>query len=373
LTRARNAAARNDMEKQQALLRDAAAAIQREMLRQPFSPSLATDYVKVAGPTMELARIIEALARPLRHHRMTNPYLVLLADMAADPEFDRYHEPLVQDARDAAGAQKARPLSEEVGETWAPEKLRLAAAIQFLRGDYDRAHKELELAAEVYEMLATTAPLGAASCYAELAICQFLADPSDARPALASATRAIALAPESRPGRELKSNVQQRMVEFHLAADQEEEAVDLLKKTAPPGTTEDDLHQELALRYREMCESLLERREAGGILRKPPAQLAPKLQRWVARAIELGPGDAYTHYLAADLAFYVGDDAATAAHLQDALDNGLPTELAQQFLDMACEQRPDCQPLLSLKAAIAPAAAPNAPLPETPQRNPAPD
>lgn len=359
LTRARNAAARGDVEKQQALLRDAATAVQREMLRQPFSPSLATDYVKVAGPTLDLAEILEVLARPLRHHRMTNPYLELLREMAADPEFDRYHEPLV-------------PKPEEVKETWAPERLRLAAAIQFLRGDYDRAREELELAAEAYETLATTAPLGAASCYAELAICHFFARPGDARPALASAARAIALAPESRSGRELKSNVQQRMVEFHLAADQEEEAADLLNQTAPPGTTEEDLRQELAIRYRHMCESLLERREARGILRKPPAQLAPKLRRWVGRAIELGPGDAYTHYLAADLAFYVGDDKATAAHLQNALDRGLPTELVRQFLEVACEQRPDSEPLVSLRAILAPPAALPAPSPDTPQGDPAP-
>jgi tetratricopeptide (TPR) repeat protein len=373
LTRARNAAARGDVEKQQALLRDAATAIQREMLRQPFSPSLATDYVKVAGPTLDLAEIIEVLARPLRHHRMTNPYLDLLGEMAADPEFGRYHEPLVQEARVAARARKVGPRFQESSETWAPERLRLAAAIHFLRGDYDRAREELEPAAEAYEALAATAPLGAASCHAELAICHFLAQPGDARPALASAARAIALAPESRSGRELKSNVRQRMVEFYLAADQEEEAVNLLNRTAPPGTSEDGLRQELAVRYRLMCESLLERREAGGILRKPPAQLAPKLQRWVGRAIELGPGDAYTHYLAADLAFYVGDDAATAAHLRDALENGLPTELAQQFLEVACEQRPDSQPLVSLRATLAPAAAPDAPSSDTPQRDPAPN
>jgi len=373
LTRARNAAARGDMEKQQALLRDAATAIQREMLRQPFSPSLATDYVKVAGPTLDLAEIVDVLARPLRHHRMTNPYLELLREMAADPEFDRFHEPLVQEARDAARALKVGPGPDVVPETWAPERLRLAAAIHFLRGDYDRARDELERAAEAYETIATTAPLGAASCYAELAICHFFADPREAQPALANAARAIALAPESRSGRELKLNVQQRMVEFYLAADQEAAAVELLKQTAPRGTTEDGLRQELAIRYQQMCESLLERREAGGVLRKPPAQLAPKLRRWVDRAIELGPGDAYAHYLAADLAFYVGDDKATAAHLRDALESGLPTELAQQFLEVACQQRPDSEPLVSLRAVLTPTAVPPAPSPDTPQGDPTPD
>lgn len=353
LVRAGNAAARNDTQKQQALLKDAAAAIKRELLRQPFNPSIAVDYLGVAGPTLDLQEVIEVLARPLRHHGLsepyvTEPYVALLRSLAADPQFDRYFSPLMEEAKRAVTAHPIGGKTIPAGvrfqsrtRSWAPEKLRLAAVIRSIRGDYQGARDLLEPAAAAYETLAKSAPLGAAGCYHELAICRFFSDPSNPEAALKSADRAIALAPESRLGRRLKLSVTQRMVDYHLAADNEEVAKRLLRETGPPGATEDDLLRELAARYRRMCESLLGRREAGGALRKPPKRLATRLAHWIGRAIELDGHDPFAHYIAADLAFYVGDEKASVDHLRNALDNGLPVGLARQFLQVALDQEPD--------------------------------
>jgi O-antigen ligase len=351
LTRAANAAARGDLEGREPLRQAAVAAIRRELRRQPFNPSISIDYARVTDPLVDPAEFMEVLARPLRHHRVNNAYMDLLRELAANPEFDRLAEPIWQGAQRAAASP---PIDERSGknlEVWAPEKLRLAAAIHFIRGDYAAASERLNLAAAAYQQLAAS-PFGAASCYGELAICQFFHDPGDPAPALASARRAIALAPRSRQGRELKLSLRQRMIEFHLAGNQEQEAKRLLKATAPPGVTEADLLNELGRRYLRLCESLLERREAGGVLRKPPADVAPKLQRWVARAIELNADDPAAYFLAADLAFYVGDDEATAAHVQKALERGLPIESARRFLQLAREQEPDSAPLASLWRAL---------------------
>lgn len=367
LIRAGNAAARDDQEKQQALLKEAALSIKRELLRQPFSPSIALDYVRVAGPTLDLTEMIDLLARPLRHHGITEPYVAepyvaLLRELAVDPEFDRHLAPLVDEAKLALTSPSIDEQDGEARKTWAPERLRLAAVIQTIRGDYTGARTLLEQAAPVYDALATSAPLGAAGCYDELAICRFFSDPSEPATALESAFRAIALAPDSRLGRQLKSGIRQRMVEYYLASDNEEESKRLLRETAPFGVTEDDIVRELAARYRRMCESLLSRREAGGVLRKPPAQLAPKLSRWVERAIELNPYDPLSRYIAADLTFYLGDDLKTVVHLRDAINHGLPVEQATQFLQLALHQRPESRALKSLLGALAP--------PETPDEAP---
>jgi O-antigen ligase len=354
LTRARNAAARNDVEKEQALLKNAAAAIQRELLRQPFDPSMTIEYLRIAGATLDLPETIRLLARPLRHNRVTESYLRFLRQFAADPQFDAGFEPIFMEAARALTVLPGYAPPADTVEVWAPEKLRLAAAIRFLRGDYAEARDVLQVAAAGYDALATSAPFGAASCHGELAVCQFFSDPDDPAAALASASHAIASAPQSRSGRELKLSVKQRMVDYCLADNDEEMAKQLLRETGPQGVAEGAVLSELGVRYRTLCESLLDRREAGGVLRKPPADLTPKLQRWARRAVELNPDDPYAHYMAADLAFYVGDDVATAEHLRSALRYGLPPEQVMDFLLTARDRKPDSQALNELWHALVP-------------------
>jgi len=370
ITRARSATARNNLEKSRALLEDAVAAIRRELLRQPFSPSVAADYMRaqrnLAGSALDLAEVVDVFARPLRHHQVTGSYVDILAELAAEPEFDRQLEALL---REAANALTTPPIDDQTGEpreTWTPEKLRLLATVRFMQGDYHGAREVLELAASAYDAIAGAVPFGAASCYAELADCWFFSEPNDPPLALASATRAITLAPVSRSGRLLILSVQTRMVDYFLAANEEEKAKHLLRETGPSTATDEDVLRELAARYRKMCESLLGRREAGGLLRKPPADLVPKLQRWATRAIELNPDDPLAHYLAADLAFYVGDDDVTAKHLRDAIDKGLPPDLARQFVQTARDKRPNSSALEALWSSLAPLQPPSRPAGESP-------
>jgi len=230
-----------------------------------------------------------------------------------------------------------------------------------MRGQYDRARENLELAAAAYEAFAASAPIGAASCYAELSDCRFFDKPDDPASALASATRALVLAPESLPGRRLRESVTRRMVDYHLAADEEEAALRLLRDLKPSGTADDDVVMRwLALRYRRMCESLLQRRK-GSVLRKPPKELLPKLRRWMQRSIDLCPDDALAYYLAADLAFYGGDDETTVTHLKRALELGLPPDSAIQFLRIALEETPQSTALRALSASLQPERPEDAP------------
>ncbi len=362
LTQAGNAGARNDWSGQEAGLKAAAVAINRELRRQPFVPEIAADYVRIqrglVESASEFAEFMDVFARPLRHNRISRVYVDLLAELAGDPEFDGRLEGLLEEA---IRAIRTPPIDEGTGlpqETWAPEKLRLVATVRFLRGDYRGAKAALELAAPCYDSLALSAPLGAASCWAELADCRFFLDPSDAKAALASAGRALATAPQSRSGRLLAFSVKTRMIDYALAAGFEDRARLLVLEMGAGEVGEPGIRRALGDRYSRMTESLLNRRDAGGLLRMAPAHLVPTFQRWLARAIELNPDDPVAHYLAADLAFHVGDDKAAAGHLRSALDRGLSPELALQFIHTALDRKPESEPLEELRDSIVPLQSP---------------
>jgi len=361
LIQARIASVRGDEPASQALLKNAAAAVERELLRQPFDVGTTVDYLRASGATLDGRQVLDVLARPLRHNRIADSYVEVLRHLASDPDFERRLEPLLHEARNAV---RGSPPTDQAGsplEIWAPEKLRLAAAIRFLRGDYETAASELEWAAQGYESPAASAPLGAASCYAEWADCQFFGRPDEPSTALASAEQALGLAPESRLGREFRQSVKQRMIHYHLAADDEAQAERLLRESAPAGVSDEIVRHELGVRIRRLCESLLLQRREALVLLRPASDLLPKLQRWLRRAVELNPEDFLTHYLAADLAFHVGDDEGTAAHLRRALDLGLPLADAEQFLSVARRQKPDSPALESLWRAISSATSSDAP------------
>jgi O-antigen ligase len=353
LTLARNATARGDTTKRDRSLSAAATAIERELARQPFNASITLDFVRIAGPGLEPKQTIHLLARPLRHQGITRDYVDLLGQLAADPEFDSQLESIVQDTK-AALTSPPVASADRPAEAWAPEKLRLVATVRFMRGEYDRACENLELAATAYDALAGSAPLGAASCYADLAGCRFFNRPDDPKSALEAASRAMALTPESLAGRQLREKLARRMIHYHLAAGEEEAALELLRHSAPTGTATDAVMRELALCYRSVSESLLQRREAG-VLRKPPdSELLSRLRRWVARSIELNPNDPFSHYLAADLTFQAGDDEATATHLRQALDLDLQPQAVIQFLQVALDEKPESTSLKALRNELQP-------------------
>ncbi len=344
---ARTAVHRGDSGAASAYLRNAVAALEREIVRQPFEPVLAVEIVRAAGPTTDVARTIELLARPLRYHRLSDAYVDLLGELLPATSFRADLSRVVNEAMQALLSPPDEAAGGEAVENWAPEKLRLGAAVDFLDGEYEQAVRKLEIAALTCERIAHQAPLGAASAYAELADCRFYADPEHPLAAMHDAQRAIELAPDSRPGRDLATGVRQRLIHYHLAADDEPQARRLLRELAPAGVPEPIIEHELGTRFRRLCESLLRRRETEN-LRRPAESLLPKLDRWSKRALELAPDDPAGRLLAADLAFYRGDDVATAKHLQDALQAGLPLDDALRFLQMALAKNPQSQALQDL-------------------------
>ncbi len=349
---ARTAAVRGDVVSSQAYLQNGRKAIERELLRQPFNPDISIDFVRVPVSSVDYTEALSVLARPLRYNRITDAYVEVLRELARNPEFDRHVEPVLVTARDAVSGAPPALSTGGATETWAPEILRMIATLYFIRGEYDRAVQELEPAATSYELLPSAASMGAAACYAELADCRFFADPDQPENALQCAEKALILAPDSRLGRELKLGVRQRMTHYYLAADDEASAKRILFEIAPQGIAEVAVEQQLGIRLRRLCESLLLQRRDATALRIPEKKLLPKLRHWIQRSIEINPEDYLAHHLAADLAFHAGDVAAAARHLESALRLGLPPADAARFLEMARAMMPDSSELEALRLVV---------------------
>lgn len=350
-----NADARGDSQQQSQFFTAAGAALAAELDRQPFEPVLAEHFARVAIGNVPPPTIVEYLARPLRYQRIT-PYVNLLRDLSADDSFLGSVEELAQQARaqatgppqngeakDPASDAPADPLS-----SWAPEKLRLGAALQFLRGNYVQALADVELAVGVYRRLAPVVLMGAAGGFEELAQCRFVSNPNDPRGAIESANDAISMAPESEPGRAMKRTVRLRMVEYLLAAGEETQARTLLRELGPPNASDEEVSSELGFRYRQLCQLFLLQRRDVGTLPKPVNDLLPKMTQWITRSIELNPEDPVALLLSADLSFHSGDDVQAAKLLRGALDAGLPPPDAARFIEVSLEKRPDSMPLKEL-------------------------
>ena len=138
------------------------------------------------------------------------------------------------------------------------------------------------------------------------------------------------------------------MVEYYLAAGLEEDAAKLLRENAPIHATPQDVQRELGARYRRLCERLLGRPQAGSGSPSPPTDLLERMLTWIARGLELFDADPVAHYVAAVLSFDDGNDEASAAYLQDALQRGLPVEEVIRFLNSASQRRPLGEPLSEL-------------------------
>ncbi len=364
LTRVGNIPEPGAADQQAALFAGALIALERELERQPFNVLIAVDYVRVAAPRRALSEYIEAFVRPLRHHRLDQPYVDLLSQLLSDDAFRTGLDRIVQEAALRATAPFVGKAAGEPVETWAPEKLRLGATVRFMSRDYRGARDLLVIAARAYDRLAASAPLGAASCYDELGLCQFYSDPTKPERALYSASRALATAGDSTAGKKLKRGAKVRVIDYLIAAGQEEPAKALLHETAPTTVTEEGVLRELGSRYRRLCETLTERTDVPGILRKPPPELLAKFLEWIDRAVTLDPTDPRSDYLAGHLRFLNGEDEPAADHLRRALTNGLPKEMVLRFLEFAQTSRPDSEPLASLRNLLATGTAPTPPVPD---------
>jgi len=333
--------------KRDQFLKNATAAIERELRRQPFDPLIAVSYAAAIQDSADLSTIFGVLTRPLRYHRIGTEYVRFLMALSSRADFDQELSAVVDEVVRTLSAATQDAEGTPKKDLWAPERLRLAATIWFLRGDYSKARGGLEVSVGAYDAIAPPPLLATASAWAELADCRFFDDPLQPDPAIEAAQRALAAAPPSEPGRTLSGSIRHRLIQYLLAAENEPGAIDLLRLEAPPNTPESAIGAELGARYRRLCETLLARRESQ-LLRKPVDQLFPKMLAWNQRALELNPEDPLTHRLAADMAFHGGAYDDAARYLESATTRGLPLSDALQFLSIARQQKPDSEALNAL-------------------------
>ncbi len=333
----------------QRFLEQAAASLQRELRRQPFNPALAIEYSRFMGSGLPLEGHIELLARPLRYDRLSPVYHDHLMSLSRAEDFDARFAPIVARARLRLSAL-ALPLPDQP-DTWAPEILRLAAAVFFTEGRFSEAVEGLELAARRYETLPSSTRISAASCYADLALCRFFLNPSDPLPAIEAAQRGAEITPESEAGRAMRRGIKIKAVDYLLAAGLENEAAQSLRETAPPGTVDEVVRRQLGIRYSRMSYDLLQRRSPDGT-RMPLADFPEQFDTWLARSLELATDDHVAHLVLADLTFFRGDEAAAAVQLRQALEKGLSIEEAWRYVTLALAQQPDAAALRSLMEEI---------------------
>lgn len=342
LVRAQAGLLRSDKNASEAARKNAVAGLDRELLRQPFRSDVATAYARFARPDAPVSRVLTVLARPLRYEPMTEDKVRALQQLAQWPETLEVLE------RSLSQPGGGAPEDKIIDVKWAPELLRMSAALKFMGGQYEPAGAQLEVAARLYADLPRPPSLGEAATYLERAEALFLANPEAPEVALAVVRKAIDLAPHSRLGREFQASVRQRMIQYYLAANQEDVAFALLKQSASVRVSDDLVKRELGTRLRKLAETLLLQRREAMILRKPADTLLPRLERWLHRAIELNPEEFAARFIAADIALHAGNDGAAAGHLREALHAGLDPADAARFLEMAMERAPDSDALKAL-------------------------
>ncbi|MHC5111685.1 MAG: O-antigen ligase family protein [Planctomycetota bacterium] len=326
-------------------LAEARAALELELERQPFSPGLAVDWARHGAREDNVTQVMVILARPLRFHRMMPAYVDLLRRLSSNPTFD-------EAAQDMFAQLARQPVNPDQGQLdpileWTPELLRIAATIHFMRGEYEQAAQSLELSTQWYDSKNLAPSVGAASGYAEHAVTQFYANPLAPARAIALAERAKALCPDSLEGRRRRLSIVKNEIVFHLAAGDEKAAADLLRSAADTDVIDLVVNRELALRYLDLCESLLQRRQ-GDLMRLPPSGVFPRLIQWIQRSIALEPEHGPSHFVAADLELHQGNDVAAAAYLREALRLGVPLGTLRQFVVVASQQLPASSALKQL-------------------------
>jgi len=371
-------------------LRNAAAAAERELHRQPFNPRIAVTYVSAMRDTADAATLLLVLARPLRYGMSKPGYANLLNDLSQRDDFDRRmselaakaerhiaggaasttdeanKEPTPTTGESSASTDAKSPTTtaekpsatgdasstknasaKELVSEWSPELLRLAATAWFVRGDYAKARRALESAVKGYLAFKHPPPLATPLTWAELADCRLFDDPLHAESAIDAAEHALKGCPPSEPGRSLHESVEHRMLQFLLAAGRETDAHALLKQKIVPGMGDEGITRAMGAQYRQLYEAMLARR-AGQVLRRSVDELSDKMHTWIHRALKLAPDDPKVHHLAADLALHDADYKTTARELEQAVALGLPLPDAMRYLAMARQKAPDAKPLNDL-------------------------
>lgn len=339
---------------------NAANSLRLELARQPFDLGLAVDFVRAAGPTIDFESAVVTLARPLRHTQVTPDYVDFIVSFSQDvPGFEEAFAGVFD--RCMASLQRSSFEPADRVERWAPEIVRLGGVLQLAVQKHKAAADAFGAAVKGYETFGffKSAPMGSAYAVAELADAQFLEAPETPDAAIATLDRALELAPRGEEGDNFRNRYQMvRKISYLLAGGREDEARKII--TEIEGTTDPvRMDQRLSDRYAEMCYRVLKRRAW---------ELPDKLGDWVARAVQLDPGNIRAHMLTANLAMLDGGCAKAIEALRNATKAGARTEDVLGAIRVLYGAMPDCDGLKSLWTEL----APDRPAPELPQYGPEP-
>jgi len=330
--------------------RGALEALTRELRRRPFDSFAALSYVELAADDVSIEERMAMIAQPLRHTAIPSEYGPYLWELASRPGFDAQFS--------AMSPEAARVTADptQSGDTFLPEKLRLAANVHFLRDEYDAAVRKARAALLRYDWIVRHRPtVGQAACHFELADYQFFSDPANWKQSVEQAGKAIALLPDSTPGRELKIVIQDRTTQYYLAGGDETAAGDVLRELFGDVTPE-QVATELGRRYAALCKSLIRRHRD---------TFPTGFEKWIARAVELAPRDELAWRLSAQLAYEKGELGKSVEDLRRALSLGADSEVVFAFVNLALSEHPeqaDFQALATdLRAVVSPPdpASPN--------------
>jgi O-antigen ligase len=337
-------------------------ALSRNVARQPFSAELVFRWV-MSDPRMSLSDALDLLARPLRVQRVPGAYLDLLSRMSTLETYPGVMGEKVATAR----AQVGMKSEAEWTNRWAPETLRLDAAVRFLAGDYGGAAESLRTAATLYDTLARPASLAAASCHAELADTLFFLRPDQGEAAIAEAETALRHAPSSQPGRALINLVIDRLIAYHLSLgskEHEDHVRERMIRAPRPNMKDEAIDREIAERYVRLAYSVFDR---------AAADFPERLAAWSKRAMELDPEAPMVWALAADFAIRSGDDAEAVRCINEMIRFEASGEDVMALIDRGLKAMPESENLKVLQAHMleqiekmkerheAPRSAPSAP------------
>lgn len=303
-------------------------ALDRELRRQPFHPVFAATYATMAVGQRSLDELFDIAARPLRYRRAVPTHDDFLERITEAETFTEAYEPVLdrslQATRVGSFADWEAP--------WAPERLRLCAMLSQAFGRHEQAASLLQEAIRLYGKLPESAPVGLASCYAELSQARFFANPSDPLPAIETAKLAVKEAPPSHIGREVIRTVNELLVLYRLAADQEDVVRDKLLAPLIGHPVPEAVDRDVANRYVILCRLLISHGTDVDMQR---------VQAWVERAIELDPRHPGGWELAAQLSYLRGDLTACLQALARSLQAGNDPAAVGAFVAELLSRYPD--------------------------------
>ncbi len=306
----------------------AVEALDRELQRQPFQPSLAATFATVAVGQRSLDELFDLAARPLRYRPFIPAYDDFLRRITEAEGFTEAYTPVLDRSLQATRVESFA----EWQTPWAPERLRLCAAISLAFGRQAHAESVLEQTIGLYGKLPEPAPVGLASCYAELSQTRFLAHPGDPLSAIEAAKQVVREAPPSHIGREVIRTANELLVLYRLAADQEDVVRDRLLPPLIGRLTPEAVDREVAHRYVDLCQLLLARGRDVNL---------QHVQAWVNRSIQLDPGNPGAWGLVAQLSYMGGDLSTCLQALARSLQVGADPAAVGAFVAGILPQHPD--------------------------------